>query len=132
MHRQRVGIALSAAAIWLMLAACEPTERGTVIGSFVSDKAIQSVRECETSEKQLLRAFGPPSGRGREGGFRTYTWQGVAGARDARRAKLVSQTVIAWVDASGRVAQLTINPASMPTPPKQACAASRKASAKRD
>ncbi|HEY8074185.1 MAG TPA: hypothetical protein VIF62_08750, partial [Labilithrix sp.] len=63
-------------AVALVLASCAPAVRTSSIGTghFVSDKAIASVKVCETRVDEVLSSFGEPTGRGRDDEFTTYQW----------------------------------------------------------
>ena len=105
----------------LSTTACAPREPrvvGMQAGHFVSDAAIENVKVCATRSDDLLAAFGPPTSRGRDNDFTTFQWVGMVTASDGTRAAMRSQMIHVWVDRSGRVAGIVVNPGSMPTTPK--------------
>jgi outer membrane protein assembly factor BamE (lipoprotein component of BamABCDE complex) len=98
---------------------CAPVTPVHTIGTgrFVSDEAIAAVKVCETRGEDVLASFGTPSGSGRDDDFTTYQWISMASARVPTGAVVKSQTIGVWVDGSGRVARIVVNPTSMPTKP---------------
>ena len=112
-------VALLAAGLVLACAACAPAVRTSSIGTgrFVSDDAIAAVKVCETRGDDVLASFGEPTSRGRDDDFTTYQWIEVASASAGRRAVVGSQVIGVWVDRSGRVARIVVNPTSMPEKP---------------
>jgi hypothetical protein len=104
---------------FLLITACAPTMRGTHMGGkFVSDEAIERVKVCVTRGDEVLASFGEPSSRGRENDFTTYRWIAMTGVTAGTRAMVRSQVIQVWVDGSGRVASIVVNPATMPAVPK--------------
>jgi hypothetical protein len=102
----------------LLVAGCaQPRVVGGSAGHFVPDAAIQSVKVCETRGEDVLASFGEPAGRGRDNDFTTYQWVGLVTASDGTRAAMRSQMIQVWVDPSGSVAGIVVNPGGMPTTP---------------
>jgi outer membrane protein assembly factor BamE (lipoprotein component of BamABCDE complex) len=101
--------------------ACTPSPRpvqGVQMGHFVAPSAIEKVKVCQTRESEVVSWFGEPNGRGMESGFTTMRWMGVLGASDGENAMMKSQTIQVWIDPSGRVAGMVVNPTTMPQIPK--------------
>lgn len=101
--------------------ACTPGPRavnGVQMGRFVAPAEIERVRVCETRGTDVVAWFGEPSGRGVESGLSTMHWMGVLGASDGDNTMMKSQTIQVWVDRSGRVAGMVVNPTTMPRIPK--------------
>lgn len=100
-----------------LVAGCAPPARAVGTGHFVTDEAIAAVKVCETRGDEVLASFGTPTARGRDDDFTTYQWISMVGARDMTHAVVRSQTIGVWVDRSGRVARIVVNPATMPSTP---------------
>lgn len=111
--------------------ACAPPVSAVGTGRFVSDDAINNVKVCETRGDEVLASFGEPTARGRDNDFTTLQWISMIAARDATHAAMRSQVIQVWVDKSGRVASIVVNPATAPATPK-ACPKGSKKSAVRD
>ncbi|MGH7282067.1 MAG: hypothetical protein ACRELY_11125 [Polyangiaceae bacterium] len=111
--------------------ACAPPVSAVGTGRFVSDDAIANVKVCETRGDEVLASFGEPTARGRDNDFTTLQWISMVAARDATHAAMASQVIQVWVDKSGLVASIVVNPATAPTTPSACSAASTKSAAKK-
>ena len=104
-------------AVLSLLAGCAPAVHGVHMGGrYVSDDAIEKVKVCETRGEDVLASFGPPTARGRDNDFATYQWIAMTSATDGAVGAMRYQTIQIWVDRSGRVASISVNPTGMPTP----------------
>jgi hypothetical protein len=84
------------------------------MGHKIDDARVKDIKNCVTTEKDLLAWFGAPSQRGSQNGMPTMQWMYSKTTAGFGTGSVEQQNLVVVLNPAGKVVQYQLNPTTFP------------------